>query len=119
MPASAQRLVKIIGFLPALEVLRVFGGDRVYIPRNVPDAGHMLATAIGADVLRKLVAGMGGMRLELPLLTSVERCLRDRALLADRDAGATTRDLHLRYGITPRSVRKIIGRRATAVTVGR
>lgn len=124
MPASAQRLVTIIGLLPALELLRKFGGDRVFIPRFMPGADHPLTIALGADVLSKLVEGLGPKQLEVPMLASVERCLRNRSMHCDRDSGLSVNALHKRYGLSQRRIRIILSRepqgdRSTAVTVGR
>ena len=46
MPASALELVECIGFTAAVELVRAYGGQRVYIP-HAPAPSHPLAIAIG------------------------------------------------------------------------
>lgn len=79
MPPYARKLVAIIGLQPSLDVLRMFPGDRLFIPSHMPADAHPLVVALGAEVIGKLVANMGGRQFDVPLLTSVERILRNRA----------------------------------------
>lgn len=107
MPASARELVEIIGFLPTLEVLRKFGGKRVFIPSKLNDDSRIIAE-LGREVAEKLVARMGGARFEPPMLTSVERRLRDNAIRRDFDARVPMDDLVDRYRMTQRHIRKLL-----------
>ena len=108
MPQTAQELVRAVGFLAALDIMRRFGGDRLFIPANMPEADHPLVVSLGADVVSKLMTVIGAGQIEVPILASVERFLRDRALRADFDAGASLRELRQRYHLTQRHIRKIL-----------
>jgi len=115
MPATARELVDAIGFDNTLDVLRKFGGKKLFIPTQLVE-GHTykLVEALGLEIAEKLVDAMGGTRLEPPMMASVERLLRDNAIRKDYDAMCAAGErfpmdrLVDRYGITQRHIRKLL-----------
>jgi hypothetical protein len=107
MPATARDLVSAIGFLPTLDLLQKFGGKRLFVPSKLTEESKLIA-ALGRDVAEALVKRMGGSQLEPPMMSSVERLLRDNAIRADFDAGATVPELVDRYRLTQRHLRKVL-----------
>lgn len=115
MPETARELVEAIGFDDALQFLRKHGGKRVFIPGSLPeDGGHWLIADFGHDLAARLVRYFDGAHLEVPMLSSVERLLRDNAIRSDFDAmcRAGERDpmkaLVERYRMTQRYLRKLL-----------
>ena len=110
MPATARELVEVIGFDATLDVLRKFGGKRLFVPSKLVEGfSHRIVDELGLEVAEKLVEAMGGSRLEPPMLASVERLLRDNAIRADYDSGSYTMDdLVDRYHVTQRHLRKVL-----------
>ena len=103
----ARELVDAIGLRAALELMRRYGGAKVFIPASLtPDS--RLVQEFGVEVATKLVAAMPSTSIEPPTLRSVERLLRDNAVRHDFDAGASVNDLALRYRITHRQTRAIL-----------
>lgn len=115
LPSQARELAETIGLLPTLELLRRLGGLRVFIPAKL---SAKLVVEVGCpDVAAKLVEAIGGSAIEPPSLASVQRLLRDNAIRADFDAGATPNELVARYRLTQRRLRTLL--KASAATAPR
>lgn len=115
MCSSARALVETIGFEPALRFLKRYGGQRVFIPRTLPQSpDHWLMREFGPELAAALVRYFDGAHVEVPLLSSVERLLRDNAVRADFDDLCAegnpdpVRTLVERYGLTQRYLRKVL-----------
>lgn len=112
MPALGRELVGALGLMPTLALLRKFGGMRAFVPAKLSDDPSELVSsllaALGRPTVKALIERFGGNLLELPLMASVERVLRDNALRAEFDAGAGVRTLVARYGLTNRTIRKLL-----------
>ena len=112
MPASGRELVECIGFTAAVELVRAYGGRRVYIPL-APAPSHPLAIAIGHNAAMTLAARFSRCQIELPMMTNASLLLRDNALRAAFDAGAGIDELTDRYNISERHARKILSASTT------
>ena len=112
MPATGRELVECIGFVAAIELVRVHGGRRVYIPHALAH-DHPLAIVIGHAAASVLAARYGPCQLEVPALTRARLLLRDNALRAAFDEGANMDELTDRYNISERHARKVL---ATSTT---
>lgn len=116
LPATGRELAEAIGLLPTLELMRSFGGSRLFVPSGIADA-QSLCDVLGRDAAAALVARYGGNSLEPATLQAVERLLRDNAIRADFDAGASLHELVRRYRLTGRAIRTIL--KASAATAPR
>lgn len=112
LPGRARELVDAIGFLPTIRMLLEVGGERVVIPVVVPSSDDsVLVSKLGRETVEKLVSACPGDRFDMPRVTSIERLLRDNAIRADFDGGASMRTLVRRYQMTDRHLRKLLGSR--------
>jgi hypothetical protein len=60
-----SEMIEIIGEEAALQLIRAFGGTRLYVPHS-PEPNDMLASAIGLAAAIKLARVYGGDRLDVP-----------------------------------------------------
>lgn len=109
MPPSARDLVNVLGFAATMDLLNRFGGKRIFIPNRLTDDAKIVGQ-IGREAAEKLVERMPGTRMEPPMLTSIERLLRDNAIRADFDSGMDIPELVDRYRITQRHIRRLLCR---------
>lgn len=77
-----------------------FGGQRVYIPKDLP-AGHHLVVEFGPEIAGVLVRKFGGEPMAVPRASELLRVARNKAIIADFQAGKTpnqlARDPNLAY----------------------
>jgi hypothetical protein len=104
LPESARQLAEVVGLPLTLELMRALGGRPTFV-RLKMHAGSPLAAVVGPEAAQALHERFGGSFLEVPRLVAVERMLRDNAIRADFDAGATPNELAARYGVTARRIR--------------
>lgn len=109
LPPQLKFLVREIGLVATIKLVRARGGQQVWLPKKAT-GDRVLAQVIGREALAKLVAHRGGERLELPKADKILVQMRDRALFARREAGATESELARDYGITRRWVYEICAR---------
>ena len=118
MSPVAREIVDAIGVTATIDLLcrRKIGGKRLFIPPQLmPDSS--LIGEVGEAVAQALVACMGydGLIrvLDVPMLSGVERLLRDNALRADFDAGMNENQLVEKYHLSHRHVRKLLKAKAS------
>lgn len=109
LPQVLADIARIAGEEAARRVAGTVGGTQVYIPPH-PGPDHWLAQLVGLEAARKIAdhftAGVGPLRLEIPLgdagfiASAQARC---DAMLA---AGASERDIALALRYTTRTVRR-------------
>lgn len=110
LPPQLKLLVQRIGYAATLKLIRARGGQQVWLPKKAT-ADRVLAQIIGHSALAKLVAHHGGERLELPKEDKILIQLRDQALFARREQGATESELAREFNITRRWVLEICARK--------
>ena len=108
-PDTFLGLVAVIGEDAALALCRVFGGQKVFIPRpeNVSHT-HRFATTIGIEAARDLARWGASSLVYLPRLAAIERARRNRRIAAERDAGASIAELCTRYVLSDRQISSIL-----------
>jgi len=124
LPASVRKLVVLLGYVPTMQVIQHFGGERLYVPTTMSRrAGARLLAALGTKAAGTLVAARGGKVLEVPLPTSISRRVarpvRDTAVRVEFDAAIAAGTakhqaiaaLVSRYEITARTVWRILADR--------
>lgn len=109
LPGILQELADLIGLPGTLKLVEAYGGVRLYVPKKI-DAAHELARLIGLDHATTLAETYGGEdHFDIPRAVAATRAARDSRIRADRAAGMTHRELALRYGLTERQIRNILG----------
>lgn len=104
-----DEVVPIIGWDAALELVRTFGGTRVYVPeaRHL-GAAHNLVEAIGEDAAKQLAKKLPSRLLVIPRGTSLFNARRNEAIRRRFDQGATAPKLALEFHLTERQIRNIL-----------
>lgn len=105
-PETMRRLAAIIGPEQTIALAARCGGlDAVYIP-HVETGSHIWTTVLSAEEWTKVVAAMGGERIDLPRGVFVR--LRKREILTLAEQGVAHRHIALRVGTTERYVRRVL-----------
>lgn len=107
LPPFYLDMVEALGAEAADAVVRLFGGQRLYVP-TTPPADHPVQR-LGAALAQALAAHYGGETLEVPNLRIVSR----RAVIHDMAAaGRSPNDIAAATGLTHRRVRQVLAETA-------
>lgn len=110
LPGILREIAELIGLPGAMTLARAYGGVRLYVPKRY-DPDHPLVKLLGHAAAAKLIEQYGGgEHFDIPLAANALRAVRNANIRRDRLMGATHRDLALRYAMTERTVRAILGR---------
>jgi DNA-binding NarL/FixJ family response regulator len=104
-------IIACIGIEAAERLIAECGGSRVYVPTS-PGAQSNLAKIIPPEGLAKLVAEFGGTVLHVTRAEDIERGRRNSEVIEARRNGATARQICKRFGLTERTVYRILQGRA-------
>lgn len=107
MQRVIRELSNVIGLADAIEIVRRWGGRDLYVPVKV-EAGEPLALTLGLDTARTLVQHYGGQRLQLPAERNALLDLRNAAIVAQHEGGASMESIGLQYGLTRQAVSHIL-----------
>ena len=109
LPETARQLLPALGLAALSRLCQEGGGRRLYIGlRQSPATAALLSDAEHASVLRFFGAGW----IDVPQLRGATRLLRDNAIRAAFDNGADMDELIDRFGLTQRTLRRILNRSA-------
>ena len=109
LPPLLQRFVELIGLAPTMELVRRFGGVRLYVPTpERVSADHPLAAIVGEANLRALAGEFGGQQhFQLPKAERAVKAARNARIVAGYGV-KSARELALEYGITEGQVVRIL-----------
>lgn len=107
LPRRIRHLVELIGWSQTLRLLNAKGGTAVYFPCK-PENADALAFVISREALATLCEEFGGLGVQLPKPDKMLIAERNRQIVVERAAGATTSELAGRFGITTRMVQNIL-----------
>ena len=107
MQRVIRELSNVIGLADAIEIVRRWGGRDMYVPVKV-EAGDALALTLGLETARRLVHEYGGQRLQLPAERNALLDLRNAAIVAQHEGGASMESIGLEYGLTRQAVSHIL-----------
>lgn len=109
LPSILQDMAELIGLPATLKLVEAYGGVRLYIPKRF-DPDHPLVKLVGHAHAAKLCESYGGeLHFDIPRAVAATRAARDARMRNDRALGATHRELALRYVLTERQIRNILG----------
>lgn len=109
MPRLSRLLTELterLGYGPAIELVRGWGGRRLTVPASMPET-HPIALTIGLGPAERLAQWYGGSVLELPVERNALLDMRNARIRQEIEAGEATRAVARRYGLTARHVRHI------------
>lgn len=75
--------------------------------RDLPEVYREIEEILGREAARKLAEHFGGCQVYFPYWDS-RKTIRDRAIIADRDAGMDPSRLARKYGLSERRIRDIL-----------
>ncbi|QLP96174.1 MAG: hypothetical protein HZY79_00505 [Rhodoblastus sp.] len=104
---SLQPLAAEIGVATTLEIVRLFGGARLYVPRRwTPDLEF---NALGEAVAGRLCAMFGPERIDIPRMPFTVAALRRYAERLRAQEGLTNGQIARALGLSWRSVTRLGG----------
>lgn len=106
---SLQPLAAELGVPATLEIVRRFGGARLYVPRRWRE--ELELNAIGIEAARALCARFGPERIDIPRTPFTAQALV-RTLQAMRADGATNGQIAVALGMSWRTVTRLAAGRA-------
>lgn len=113
LPPLMQRLVELIGTEKTLLLGERYGGvERLYIPHE-PTQGHLWRNVLDEAEWRKVVAAMGGERVDLPRGVFVE--LKKVQIIELDEQGIPHQHIALRVRCSERYVRDVLGKKRKPV----
>lgn len=110
LPGVLSDIARIAGFPAALAIAKRWGGTRLYVPRVdglAPE--HPLVELVGYDQARAIAEYLGGDRPEIARAARYMIRCRNRWIRTDRARGDSHAVLALRYHLTERQIRNILG----------
>lgn len=109
----AADIVAVVGFEKATRLFAHYGGKQLKIPFGTGRAGafteHLLKL-LGEDGYKAMAARFGGESMTMPKGKAAALIARNRQIVADYDSGTPMLSLVLRYDLTERQIRTILGR---------
>lgn len=110
LPQLLQDFERLIGLPATLDLVRVYGGLRIYIPtpeRVLPE--HQLAKIIGEDRLKALAEVYGGEdHFTLPKAERAILALRNARIAHAYGHNKTVRELAMEHRLTERQIERIV-----------
>lgn len=108
LPPQLRAVVGLIGVADTLALLRLWGGQRRWLPRRPDDCPAELREALSAGALAALCGSdFAGRASDWPKPDKVLMQWRHQSMRRERAAGATAAELAARYGYTERRVRSV------------
>lgn len=107
MQRIVRELSDAVGFGPAIEIARRWGGRELRVPVKV-GPGDPLALALGLETARRLVATFGGQVLQLPVERNALLDLRNAAIVRMAADGASQERIGLEFGLTRQAVAHVL-----------
>lgn len=121
LPPLLQDFERLIGLAATLDLVRVYGGLRIFIPtpaRAQPD--HPIARLIGHANLRALAEVYGGeSHFALPKAERAIIALRNAQIARDYATHKTARELAAEHRLTERQIERIVAAAGAAAPVDR
>lgn len=110
LPPLLQDFVRLIGVKATMDLVRVYGGLRVFFPSPTRvSAEHPYAQIIGLDNLMRLANVYGQEdHFQLPKAEKALLAIRNQKIAADYATDKTARQLAMEHGLTEGQVVRIV-----------
>lgn len=110
LPQLLQDFERLIGLPATLDLVRVYGGLRIYIPTPARvHAEHTLAKIVGVDRLQALAKVYGGeAHFTLPKAEKAILALRNARIAHAYGHHKTVRELAAEHRLTERQIERIV-----------
>ena len=108
LPPLLRTIAEIIGLPATLTLVRAYGGTRLYVPNRF-DPDHPIVKLIGHELAARFFTAYRGEQIDVPKGEVAVKAARDRRIRAARADGQTHARLAIRYGLSERQIRNIVG----------
>ena len=109
LPPILQEVAALIGLPATVRLVEAYGGVRLYVPKKF-DPDHPIVKLVGHANAALMTNAFGGdEHFDIPRALAATIAVRDHRIRRDRAAGSTHRELALRYHLTERHIRNILG----------
>lgn len=109
LPESLTEVAEVIGLSGTIELIKAYGGTRVFIPKNMKTQ-HKLANLLGLEQARRLSHYFGGESLSIARAASGIRMERNKTIVHRYDAGEGVGSLAMAFQLTERQIYTILSR---------
>jgi len=106
LPPMLQELVRACGLRATMELVRHYGGVRIYVPERL-DSSHPIVRVMGQRGARALSHIYARETISVPLATSALRETRRRRIRAEYGRKSAAQ-LAREHGLTERSIWRIV-----------
>lgn len=103
LPATARRLVEVIGLDATIDLVKMYGGDEPVIPSVVGGNSRVwaqLEECIGPEAAAALVREFGNTPIYVPFCSAALRAARNREIVSAYDAGEPFDSIRRRYKVS-------------------
>lgn len=103
-------LLNVLSIEDLIKLIATYGGTEFYIPYNAEDSKNYddLVTLIGETAKKALFKYAEGCTYLIPSCAKLKSTLLKNAVIKNVQIGISQRDTALKFGITTRTVRRII-----------
>lgn len=112
-PEVLVELASVIGDDATIALFERFKGRHLSIPKN-PTPGHPIEQAIGSLAFKALCRTYQKDMLMVPVCFRLQVNERNKAILADHEAGMNVCDIATKYSRTERSITTVISKHRKA-----
>ena len=107
LPPVLRLMAEAIGLVKCLQVVEMFGGSRLIIPKRGLAPDHRLREVLSEVECNRLAYLFVGCT-EIPCAKTARVVARDRAIWRDRQDGMSNRALAAKYDLTERQILKSV-----------
>lgn len=114
LPDMGREVVRLIGLPRAIDLFRTLGGVDFPVPKGANNNRfgamrfEMLSECVGVEAAEVLCAEFGSTRLYIPKCQQALQHIRDRRIVREFDAGASSEELALKFRLTHRGIDAIL-----------
>lgn len=109
LPGSLSEIKEVIGLDATINLVRAFGGTRIYVPAKM-GPGHKLIAALGEEASTALSKRFKGEEIAVPRAAKALKAVRDREMCILYDTGTSVPNLAKKFQLTERQVYTILSK---------
>lgn len=109
LPASLVEVKEVIGMDGAMNLVRGFGGIRIFVPKRLR-ADHRLVVSLGLEAAQRLSHYFGGEILAVPRAVKALQQRRNREIISQYGRSVSVRLLAQEHQLTERQIYSILAK---------
>lgn len=110
LPGSMREIADLVGLSAVIDLMRVYGGVRVYVPdgKTRLPRDHWLLVTVGERAASQLCQFFGGTEVKVPRGEPGLRAARDRVIRRRFANGGSCRELALAFWLTETAIENTV-----------